>query len=141
MALSPEIEIVENAGEISIDELAELKTFRFDFETKRLTSELISGLEAAKQFIMMSLHITRYAHAIYSPDTGNELKELIADKETSIAFKKIEIERYVTEALIYDVRIESVHDFDIKHIGNAFHVSFKVDTVFGGLEIEEVLVT
>lgn len=139
MALSPELDIAEDSEEMSVAELLELKTYRFDFETKRLTSELISGLEAIKQFILMALHIPRYAHAIYSSDTGNELMDLIADEDASIAFKIVEIERLVIEALIYDARIDRVYDFEIDHIKDAFHVSFKVDTALGVLEFEEVL--
>ncbi len=139
MALSPELDIAEGSEEMSVAELLELKTYRFDFKAKRLTSELISGLEAIKQFILMALHIPRYAHAIYSPDTGNELHELIADEDASIAFKIVEIERLVTEALIYDARIERVHGFEVEHINDALHVSFRVDTALGALEFEEVL--
>lgn len=139
MALSPEMDLPEDSVEMSVAELLELKVHRFDFETKRLTSELISGLDAIKQFVLMALHIPRYAHAIYSSDTGNELYDLIADEDASTAFKVVEIERLVTEALIYDARIERVHDFAIEHISNAFHVAFKVDTVLGVLEFEEVL--
>ncbi|KIL80739.1 DUF2634 domain-containing protein [Bacillus badius] len=138
MALSPEINI-EQTEEISINELLELKTYRFDFETKRLTSELISGLEAIKQFILFALYIPRYAHPIYSADTGNELGDMLADNETTVAFKIMEIERLVTEALIYDPRIEQVYDFVIEHIDDAFHVNFKVDTALGEIEIKEVL--
>ncbi len=139
MALSPEMDIPESAEEMNVSELLELKTYRFDFNTNRLTSELISGLDAIKQFIMMALRISRYAHAIYTPDTGNELMRLIADNETTIAFKVVEIERLVTEALVYDARIDSVYDFEIEHIGSTFHVRFKVATVLGEIEIREEL--
>lgn len=139
MALSPEMNIPESE-EMTVSELLELKTFRFDFTTKRLTNELISGLDAVKQFILMQLHIQRYAHAIYSSDTGNELYDLIADESVSAAYKAVEVERLVTEALIYDVRIESVYNFEVEQIDDAFHIAFKVETVLGILEFEEVLV-
>ncbi|WP_259455548.1 DUF2634 domain-containing protein [Bacillus sp. PK3_68] len=138
LALSPELDIPQT-GEVSVNELLRLKTYRFDFENNRLTSELISGLEAVKQFILFALYIPRYAYPIYSSDTGNELAEMLADNETSVAFKIMEIERLVTEALMYDPRIEQVYDFVIKHIEDAFHVNFKVDTTLGGIQIEEVL--
>nr|WP_238941903.1 DUF2634 domain-containing protein [Bacillus sp. REN10] len=138
VALSPEVEIPE-VDELSVNELLELKTYRFDFETRRLTSELISGLDAIKQSILFALHIPRYTHPIYSADTGNELADMLADNETTVAFKIMEIERLVTEALIYDPRIEQVYDFVIEHIEDAFHVNFKVDTALGEIEIKEVL--
>ncbi|MGE8079016.1 DUF2634 domain-containing protein [Peribacillus loiseleuriae] len=139
MALSPELSLEENEEEVTGNDLLNLKTYRFDFETKRLTSQIISGLDAIKQFILIALHIPRYAYAIYSADTGNELEELIADNELTPAFKIMEVERLVTEALIYDARIERVYDFDIKQVQDAFNVHFKVDTIIGELEFEEVL--
>lgn len=139
MALSPEIEITDTRTEMPVEELASLKTYRFDFDKNQLTSELISGLEAVKQFVALSLQIPRYVHAIYSTDTGNELMDIIADKETTTAYKIVEIERVVREAIEYDARIESVADFEFTQDGNDFHVSFVVNTVFGTFDVQEVL--
>lgn len=139
MALSPEVEILDTRTEMSVDELAALKTYRFDFDSNRLTSELISGIEATKQFVMLSLRIPRYAHAIYSSDTGNELMTVISDKETTEFYKVVEIERVIREAIEYDARIESVADFETIQEGINFHVSFVVNTIFGALDIQEVL--
>lgn len=142
MALTPEIMIegVDESEEQSLEDvLLSQKTYRFDFQTGRLTSEWISGLEAVRQFVMMALRIPRYAHPIYSSDTGNELAEMLSDTETTPAYKMMEIERLVTEALIYDERIHQVHEFAIEHREDAFYVSFQVDTAAGVLAFEEVL--
>ncbi|OES45802.1 DUF2634 domain-containing protein [Domibacillus iocasae] len=142
MALTPEviIEEIDANEELSLERiLLEQKTYRFNFETGRLTSELISGLEAVRQFVMMALRIPRYAHSIYSADTGNELGEMLSDPDTTPEYKMMEIERLVTEAIIYDERINRVHSFEIRHMEDAFHVSFIVDTAAGELGFEEVL--
>lgn len=142
MALTPEIaieEVDENEEQSLEDVLLAKKTYRFDFETNRLTSELISGLEAVRQYVMLALRIPRYAHAIYSADTGNELADMLSDPDTTPDYKMMEIERLVTEAIIYDDRIRRVYDFNIEHIEDAFYVSFKVDTAAGILAFEEVL--
>ncbi|WP_309087221.1 DUF2634 domain-containing protein [Domibacillus sp.] len=142
MALAPEISIPEEDEneEISIEQaLLSQKTYKFDFEKGRATAELISGLEAVRQFVMMALRIPRYAHPIYSADTGNELGEMLSDPDTTPEYKMMEIERLVTEAIIYDERINKVHTFEIQHIDDAFHVSFIVDTAAGELGFEEVL--
>ncbi|OLN21845.1 phage portal protein [Domibacillus antri] len=142
MALTPEIDIeeVDSDEELSLEAVRlSQKTYRFDFETGRLTSELITGLEAVRQFVMLSLRIPRYAHAIYSADTGNELQEMLSDPDTTPEYKMMEIERLVTEAIIYDDRINRVHSFEIRHIDDTFHTSFIVDTAAGVLGFEEVL--
>lgn len=64
---------------------------------------------------------------------------MLADKETTDAYKKMEIPRLIEEALIYDDRISAVTDFEIDKQGESFHVSFTVETDEGTLEFEEVL--
>ncbi|WP_046180394.1 DUF2634 domain-containing protein [Domibacillus tundrae] len=142
MALSPEISIeeVDETEEIPLETiLLAQKTYRFDFEKKRLTSELISGLEAVRQHIMMALNITRYAHAIFSADTGNELHDVISNPDTTPEYKMTEIERVVKEAIIYDERIRRVFGFEIEYLDDTFQIAFQVDTVAGILAFEEVL--
>lgn len=51
----------------------------------------------------------------------------------------MEIPRLIEEALVYDDRISAVTDFEIEKQGDAFHVSFVVETDEGSLEIEEVI--
>lgn len=142
MALTPElvIEEVDEAEQLSLETiLLSQKTYRFDFEKGRLTPELISGLEAVRQSVMLALRIPRYAHAIYSADTGHEVQEMLLDPDTTPEYKMMEIERLVTEAIIYDDRINRVHTFEVQHIDDAFRVSFVVDTAAGELGFEEVL--
>lgn len=45
----------------------------------------------------------------------------------------------VTEALIYDSRVNSVYDFNIKPNGDEIFIEFTADTVEGILAIEEVM--
>ncbi|MEC0731313.1 DUF2634 domain-containing protein [Bacillus spizizenii] len=137
MALSPEIEFEDIEDDSEVIETSQ--TYKIDFENGRITNEIITGLEAIKQFVYLSLHTERYAYSVYSHDIGNELQELLADKETTDAYKKMEIPRLIEEALIYDDRIAAVIDFEIEKQGDSFHVSFIVETDKGKLEIEEVL--
>ncbi|MEC1262498.1 DUF2634 domain-containing protein [Bacillus swezeyi] len=137
MALSPEIpfEDIEDDSEV----IETSKTYKIDFETGRLTGEIISGLEAIEQMVYMALRTERYAYAVYSHNIGNELQEVLSDNETTDAYKEMEIPRLIEEALIYDERIAAVSDFEIERHGDAFHVSFTVETDEGTLEIEEVI--
>ncbi|MDG0768180.1 DUF2634 domain-containing protein [Bacillus halotolerans] len=137
MVLSPEIEFddIEDDGEV----IETSQTYKIDFENGRITNEIITGLEAIKQFVYLSLHTERYAYSVFSHDIGNELQDVLADNETTDAYKKMEIPRLIEEALIYDDRVSSVSDFEIEKQGDSFCVSFTVETDEGKLEIEEVL--
>lgn len=137
MALTPEIAFddLEDASEA----IETSQTYRIDFEKNRITNELISGLEAIRQFVYIALHTERYSYSVFSHDIGNELQEVLSDNETTDAYKKMEIPRLIEEALLYDDRISAVTDFEIEKIDDSFHVSFTVETDEGMLEIEEVM--
>ncbi|MCG8398098.1 DUF2634 domain-containing protein [Bacillus atrophaeus] len=137
MTLSPEIQFDDIEDDSEVIETS--RTYRIDFENGRITNELITGLEAVKQFVYMALHTERYSYSVFSHDIGNELQEVLSDNETTDAYKKMEIPRLVEEALIYDDRISSVTEFEIEKSGDRFLVSFIVETDEGTLEIEEVL--
>ncbi|MGW6724231.1 DUF2634 domain-containing protein [Streptomyces sp. NPDC054995] len=137
LALSPEIEFDDIEDDSEVIETSQ--TYKIDFENGRITNEMITGLEAIRQFVYLSLHTERYAYSVFSHDIGNELQDILADNETTDAYKKMEIPRLIEEALIYDDRVSSVSDFEIEKQGDSFHVSFTVETDEGKLEIEEVL--
>jgi len=136
MALSPEVSVPDlNSEEETIEPL---RTYRIDFEKNEITSEIIEGLDAVSQFVHTRLRTPRYVYPIYSTDEGNEIEALLSDKEVTVEFKKMELPRLITEALIYDERISDVTDFNVEHIDDAFHVRFIVHSSEGILELEEV---
>lgn len=136
MALSPEEEIEE----IEEDEEVETSTtYRIDFETGRLTGETISGIEAIRQFIYMTLRTERYAHPIYSHDIGTEIQELLTDTEATDEYKEMEIPRSLEEALLVDERIDHIEELEVTKQNDSFHVKLAIVTDEGTLEIEEVM--
>ncbi|MEH7202601.1 phage portal protein [Bacillus sp. Nf3] len=136
MALSPEEEIEE----IEEDEEVETSTtYRIDFETGRLTGETISGIEAIRQFIYMTLRTERYAHPIYSHDIGTEIQELLTDTEATDEYKEMEIPRLLEEALLVDERIDHIEELEVTKQNESFHVKLAIVTDEGTLEIEEVM--
>ncbi|MFJ5673368.1 DUF2634 domain-containing protein [Bacillus safensis] len=136
MALSPEEEIEE----IEEDEEVETSTtYRIDFETGRLTGETISGIEAIRQFIYMTLRTERYAHPIYSHDIGTEMQELLTDTEATDEYKEMEIPRLLEEALLVDERIDHIEELEVTKQNDSFHVKLAIVTDEGTLEIEEVM--
>ncbi|MCM3139299.1 DUF2634 domain-containing protein [Bacillus safensis] len=136
MALSPEEEIEE----IEEDEEVETSTtYRINFETGRLTGESISGIEAIRQFIYMTLRTERYAHPIYSHDIGTEIQELLTDTEATDEYKEMEIPRLLEEALLVDERIDHIEELEVTKQNESFHVKLAIVTDEGTLEIEEVM--
>ncbi|KEP28436.1 DUF2634 domain-containing protein [Bacillus safensis] len=136
MALSPEEEIEE----IEEDEEVETSTtYRIDFETGRLTGETISGIEAIRQFIYMTLRTERYAHPIYSHDIGTEIQVLLTDTEATDEYKEMEIPRLLEEALLVDERIDHIEELEVTKQNDSFHVKLAIVTDEGTLEIEEVM--
>lgn len=108
------------------------------FTHKIVSNDHIKGycdhLEAMKQVIYKILSTERYHCLIYSWNYGIELNDLYG-KPTTYCIP--EIERRITEALMQDERILSVHDFDFDtpQKGVIF-CSFSVDTIYGKVESE-----
>lgn len=136
VALSPEEEIEETEED---EEVETSTTYRIDFETGRLTGETISGIEAIRQFIYMTLRTERYAHPIYSHDIGTEIQELLTDTEATDEYKEMEIPRLLEEALLVDERIDHIEELEVTKQNDSFHVKLAIVTDEGTLEIEEVM--
>ncbi|MEH3000464.1 MULTISPECIES: DUF2634 domain-containing protein [Bacillus] len=136
MALSPEEEIEETEED---EEVETSTTYRIDVETGRLTGETISGIEAIRQFVYMTLRTERYAYPIYSHDIGTEIQELLTDTEATDEYKEMEIPRLLEEALIVDERIDHIEELEVTKQNDSFHVKLAIVTDEGTLEIEEVM--
>lgn len=136
MALSPEEEIEETEED---EEVETSTTYRIDVETGRLTGETISGIEAIRQYVYMTLRTERYAHPIYSHDIGTEIQELLTDTEATDEYKEMEIPRLLEEALIVDERIDHIEELEVTKQHDSFHVKLAIVTDEGTLEIEEVM--
>lgn len=91
-------------------------------------------LEAIKQAIYKILLTERYQYLMYSPNYGIETLDLYGEP---LSYVCPELERRISEALLWDDRIESVSDFefDLSKKG-AVQVSFTVHTRFGDVQAE-----
>lgn len=96
------------------------------------------GLEAVKQAIYKILNTERYEYSIYSWNYGIELKGLYGE---SLDYAYAELERRITEALMWDKRILSVVDFEFELlIKNAINVTFVVNTIYGNVKAEKEVI-
>lgn len=107
-------------------------TFFIDFEKGRI-SGFIDEKEAVKQAIMLILNTERYKFLIYSWNYGAELEALIGTHPDIV---EDEAERLISEALLQDDRITAVYDFEFSRNRDTLLVNFKVDSIYGDIDIE-----
>ena len=95
------------------------------------------GLDAMKQAIFKILQTERYQYIMYSWNYGIETLDLYGEP---ISYVCPELERRITEALLWDERIESVDnfEFDLPQKG-VIHVSFTAHTIFGDVQAERTV--
>ena len=108
------------------------KTYKIDLVNKRVLGK-VDGLEGIKQYIYKVLTTERQSFLIYSRNYGTELERFIGkSKEFTLA----DIERTITDALLYDKRIKSISNFKINaDKDDSLSISFTVKTIFGESEI------
>ncbi len=88
-------------------------------------------LEAVRQAVYKILNTERYTYPIYSWNYGIELVDLFGQP---IPWVYPELERRITEALVWDDRVTSVTEFEFNSVKNEVHASFTVNTIFGSFE-------
>lgn len=116
-------------------ELEEQPTHTYKMDMK---DDLIRGytdeLEAMRQAIYKILLTERFQYIMYSGNYGIELLDLYGQP---ISYVCPELERRISEALLWDKRIKSLADFEfsIPQKG-VVHVSFTAHTVFGDVRAE-----
>ena len=120
------------SGDIEITEQPTL-THRMDREKEYIKGKT-DEIEAMKQAVYKILMTERYGSIIYSRNYGIELKDLFGQPASYVC---PELERRITDALLWDKRIESVgnFEFDLSKKG-VVSVRFNVRAVFGSFESE-----
>ena len=109
-------------------------TYKMDKEAERIVGTA-EELEAVRPAVYKILQTDRYEYLIYSGDYGIELKDLYGQP---VSYVCPELERRISEALLWDSRIQSVENFEFDtSVKGAVRVSFRVNTVFGGIDSEK----
>ncbi len=104
------------------------------YREEQLVRGYIDGLEAVKQAVFKIIMTERYQYIMYSWNYGIELFDLFGEPVTYVC---PELKRRITEALLWDDRIQSVDnfEFDFPQKG-VVHVTFMVHTIFGEIQAE-----
>lgn len=129
--------------EIPIDDIESeyeipTKTYAIDFERGRIGGT-VDGVDAVKQAIIKAVITPRFKCLIYDDQYGSEIKEDVIKENSSEAYLKTIIPDYTRDALVPDERIIDVGDFDITLENDKAHISFTAHTIYGDIQIEEVV--
>lgn len=112
------------------------KTYRMNLEANRVRG-YVDGQEAMKQVIFKILQTERYQYIMYSWNYGIETFDLYGEP---VSWVCPELERRISEALLWDSRITSVDNFEFNiSKKGVIHVTFTAHTVFGDVVTEKVV--
>lgn len=114
------------------------KTYAIDFETGRIGG-IIDGIDAVKQAIIKAVITPRFKCLIYDDQYGSEIKEDVIGENSSEAYLQTVIPEYINDALLPDERIIDVGDFNIIIEKDNAMISFTAHTIYGDIQIEEVV--
>ncbi len=91
---------------------------------------IVEGKEALKVWIYKTLKTERYRHPIYSRSYGVELEQY-QGKRTNNDETEMEVERYVTEALLVNPYIRRVVSIDHTCEKDVLSMDITLDTEYG----------
>ena len=109
------------------------RTYKILIDEDRI-SGYTDEIDALMQTIYLILNTERYKFIIYSWDYGVELVDLIGKP---MPYVISEAQRRIVEALMQDDRIEEVTDFTFEKNRNTLHITFKVRSIYGTIEVEK----
>lgn len=108
-------------------------TYRMQTDGDRVRG-YADGLEAVKQAVFKIIMTERYQYTMYSWNYGIEHLDLYGEPVTYVC---PELERRISEALLWDDRIQGVGDFEFDFPRKGVvHVAFTAHTVFGDVRTE-----
>lgn len=136
MGLSP-LQATSARAELIEPTVATSKTYEFDFDSGEFTGQLIDDIYAIGQYVKKALATERFRYLVYDDQYGSEVEGYIGADVTSTALDS-DIPRIVSEAIIYDERIEDVGDFIVSKTGDQVYVEFTVTLVDGTTITQEV---
>lgn len=113
-------------------------TYRIDFDKGRILGK-VDGIEAVEQAIKKALMTPRFKCLIYDGQYGSEIEEVVIAGDATQDFIASTMEGFVRDALKPDSRILEVSNFNITFDGDEAYISFSVSTIYGELQMEEVI--
>lgn len=112
--------------------------YKGDFKLKNNKPYLVEGKEALKIWVTKALLTGRYKEVIHTWSYGSEFEDKIIGRGYSKGLVKSEAERYTTECLDASLSdyINDMKDFVISFEDNTLTIAFKIDSIYGEVEID-----
>ena len=111
------------------------KTYFMDIETERIRG-FTDDINSMKQAVFKILNTERYQYVIYSWNYGIETIDLYGQ---NTAYVMSELKRRISEALLWDLRITSVDNFEFSTERGKINCKFIVHTIFGDVDAERAV--
>ena len=108
--------------------------YEIDLRTGKLTGRIITGLDAIKQWVVLTLSTDRYFYNQFSWNYGSELNSLIGQNYEK-ALIESEARRMVEDALSPNRDILGIEDFECTFENDKLTVKFRLLTNYGGGDI------
>jgi len=130
--------IPSNSGFLQQDFIIEEQTSRtYAMDINKLNIRgFTDQLQAMEQAVYKIIHTDRYHHIIYSHNYGIELEDLTGEP---ISYVASEIERRISEALLWDNRITRVDNFTFEVGRDSVYATFRVYTIYGDFVAERTV--
>ncbi len=116
MSIFPFIDSTSTSTETN-DELPMLKEYAYDFEKNELLLDeggrtyMVEGNEALRIWIFTALFTERCHYTAYSFAFGSEIQDQVIGHSMNVEIVKLEIERFIIEALMVNPYIKRLDNF------------------------------
>ena len=123
-----------------IEEAAEKPslTYKLDLDKGRIVGK-VDGLEAVNQAIRKAIITPRFKCLIYDNQYGSEIQDAIIEQDATPEYTAAVVPGFIKDALKPDTRILKIYDFKFEFTKEGAYIFFRVDTIFGETEFEEVI--
>lgn len=119
------------------DELPMLKEYAYDFEKNELFLDsdgrtyMVEGNEALRIWIFKALITERCHYTAYSFAFGSEIQDQVTGHAMNVEIVKLEIERFIIEALMVNPYIKRLDNFVFENTSAGMMVSFDCTSIYG----------
>ena len=113
-------------------------TYRLDLATGRIMGK-VDGLAAVEQAILKAMITPRFHCLVYDNQYGSEVIDAIIANDATPEYIVAAAEGFVRDCLKPDTRILDITDFTLEFEGDSVRINFRVETIFGEIEIEKVM--
>ncbi len=118
-------------------ELPMLKEYAYDFEKNELLLDadgctyMVEGNEALRIWIFKALVTEHFHYTAYSFVFGSEFQDQVVGHSMNAEIVKLELERFIIEALMVNPYIKRLDNFVFKNDFDGMTVSFDCTSIYG----------